>query len=467
MLIYFSVENFRSIKSKVELDMQPAPRMRRHKNHVVDLKHKNKLKALRSAVMFGANASGKSNIIKAIEFAQNLIVKGTSQKNGIPVEPFKLAPEQNKISSFCFEFVISDRYYVYRFDLSSKKVESESLYYIDGEDELCVFNRYSEDEQFYFETDYTQLHDNKDEIASFKSLMKFTNDNQLFLNELIEKVAYEKFDDSIGINIFYPTMFFKNKLVVIFPTTRYAGIVSDLNSKDHHQYESALKAFDTGIESISSKKVPCSNFSDDIVNSLKEELDDLPEGAAPYINFELNDNQYTASYDPDDNDEFVIHTALAEHEVIDGKNVMFDISDESDGTRRLLDLLPAICSANESTIEYENMASRTYIIDEFDRSLHPNLSRAFLAKFLSCEVSLSKDQLIVTTHEDALLDNDLLRRDEIWFVQKEYDSSTHLYSLNDYAPRFDKNIQSDYLSGKFGSVPYIMSSYIKGGTNVC
>lgn len=149
--------------------------------------------------------------------------------------------------------------------------------------------------------------------------------------------------------------------------------------------------------------------------------------------------------------ELVVSKIVAIHELPDGSKIPFKLEDESDGTRRILDLLPAL-SNRQSSDDDNNF---TYIIDEFDRSLHPNLSRAFLEAFLNDGVANPQDQMIVTTHESSLLDNKLLRRDEIWFVQKEDDHSSSLYSLNDYSPRFDKDIRSAYLSGIYGAVPHI------------
>ncbi len=460
MLIYFSVENFRSIKEKIELDMQPAPKMRRFKHHVVDLKHKNKLKALRSAVIYGANASGKSNIVKAIDFAHTMITNGNPQKSGVLTQHFELAAQINPISSFCFEFVTKGRFYVYSFSISAKRVESESLYLIDGSEELCVFKREfdEKDNQIKFSTDYANDKNlEQSHTKELETLIRFTNDNQLFLHEVIEGDYFKKFDDRIGINLFWPMLFFGAQLVVIFPNSHYNGIVPDFNDKSHIKYESALRAFDTGIKSISAQEVPLAEFDQKFLDLVKSKLNSQGDKDFPYITLPHNEKVYTFTQNEQQN--ILAYSTLATHEVFGGGTKVFDIEEESDGTKRLLDLLPAICTKDNGN--EDDQINRTYIIDEFDRSLHPNLSKAFLAKFLNCDLCLVKDQLIVTTHEDALLDNELLRRDEIWFVQKEYDSSTNLYSLNDYSPRFDKDIQKDYLSGKFGAIPIIMESYIK------
>jgi len=129
-----------------------------------------------------------------------------------------------------------------------------------------------------------------------------------------------------------------------------------------------------------------------------------------------------------------------------GKIVPLAITEESDGTRRLIHLIPALHRLRSS--------SAVYFIDEIDRSLHPILVRSFLESFLkSC--GGGPRQIIVTTHESNLLDQDLLRRDEIWFAEKDREGMTHLYSLMDFKVRNDLELRKHYLQGRFGAIPYM------------
>ena len=127
-------------------------------------------------------------------------------------------------------------------------------------------------------------------------------------------------------------------------------------------------------------------------------------------------------------------------------SVLFEIYEESDGTQRLFDLIPAL-------IELSNN-DRVFVIDEVDRSLHPNLTKSLIEYFLLNSKGL-KNQLILTSHESSLLDLKLLRKDEIWFTEKRPSGSTSLYSLEEYKPRFDKEIRKGYLQGRFGAIPLI------------
>ena len=121
---------------------------------------------------------------------------------------------------------------------------------------------------------------------------------------------------------------------------------------------------------------------------------------------------------------------------------IFELKDESDGTKRLFDLIPLIEHFSEDF---------TILIDEFDRSLHPKLARKFLELFYKIENS--KSQLIVTTHESSLLDLDLVRRDEIWFTEKNKNGASKLFTLNQFKVRYDSKVEKAYLLGRYGAIP--------------
>lgn len=147
-----------------------------------------------------------------------------------------------------------------------------------------------------------------------------------------------------------------------------------------------------------------------------------------------------------DGDHFYLLNIQAAHKHESKEETTLEIFEESAGTRRLLDLLPAL---------YQLKArSGVYFIDEIDRSMHPMLVSKFREFFLrTC--TAAPCQIIVTTHESHLLNLDLLRRDEIWFAEKGSDGATNLYSLTDFNVRNDLHIQKGYLQGRFGAVPFL------------
>ena len=151
-----------------------------------------------------------------------------------------------------------------------------------------------------------------------------------------------------------------------------------------------------------------------------------------------------------DDDEIAVKTIEFEHK---NTSALFALSEESDGTRRLLDLIEVLLTSNNEKI---------YVIDEIDRCLHPQLTYKLIKEYLKVSET-SQRQLIVTTHEAHLLDFDLLRRDEIWFVDKDAQGHSSLYSLEAYNERFDKKIDKAYLEGRYGGVPIFSSVFpVKG-----
>jgi hypothetical protein len=146
--------------------------------------------------------------------------------------------------------------------------------------------------------------------------------------------------------------------------------------------------------------------------------------------------------------EFLLHELKAEHQTVDGQHVQLSFAEESDGTRRLLHLLPAIYQAKDG-------GGSIFIVDEIDRSLHPLLAKGFVRMFLK-ECASQKSQLIFTTHDTNFLDLDLCRRDEIWFAEKKLPGGfTELYSLSDFKVRTDLKIDKAYLQGRFEAIPPI------------
>ncbi|EKO3421066.1 AAA family ATPase [Vibrio fluvialis] len=469
MLLYFSVENFRSIKERVALDLRPAPRLRRHPSHVVSLEMNNKKsqKALRSSVIFGANASGKSNIVKAIRFAKRLIVNPSVQ-SGLKTEPFRLDSTINDVSSFYFEFSMGGQIYIYSFSLSSERIFSEMLYVQLSFKDLCIYERvYNVDEDKYdistdlldgdiiefFKNDaekIEKLNTIMDGIRDLITLLEFTSDKQLFLNESGVKKIHEKL--KVVHSFIYPAFhFFKNSLVVVFPDSYYAGIHRDFSREDiSNNYVNLLSKYDTGINDIKVDNVDISIVPDRLLSEVESKLKNQ-ESTTYYF------QGRHVKFEKDDEDNIKAYQIVSERKLKNGSSINFELCDESDGTNRLLDLLPSITSPfKEQSLDFYG---RTYVVDEFDRSLHPNISKNMIQTFLEGEFCHPQDQLIITTHESNLLDNELFRRDEIWFVQKEDDFSTSLYSLNDYSTRFDKDIRKAYLDGIYGAVPYIMDNY--------
>ncbi|MDX9954064.1 MAG: ATP-binding protein [Anaerolineae bacterium] len=431
MLIRFHVSNFLSINEEVELSLI-AGRVKKHPAHLVTEDTNCGVRTLRAAVIYGANASGKSNLIRAMRFAQRFVVYGTRIKQTIPRVPFKLCQESEiRPSRFEFEFRRGGNCYIYGFEVDHQRIHTEWLYQIKKTTEMLLFERTTTDEgKVSVQFGKVGFQDKEDQ-QFVAGVAKGTRSNQLFLTESMERNiphfadVYQWFDET---------------LVIIYPDSQYLPLASKIAEGDFAasiaQY---LEQLGTGIYGFDLKVVnPEVEFPSDMMTEMREKLEVEensifvvgPRGERYIV--ELVGGQLQAK------------KLMFRHRMADcNEEVLFDIKEESDGTRRMLDLLP----------QFANLIGQdqVIVIDELDRSLHPRLSYELIRLFLAD--TESRAQLVVTTHEEHLLDLDLLRRDEIWFIEKDQSGASHLYSLEEFAPRYDKDIERGYMMGRFGAIP--------------
>lgn len=436
MLIRFHVSNFLSFDEEVELSMIPG-KTRKHPGHIVKGDGRHNIDILRSAIIYGANASGKSNLVKAMEFARNLIVKGTHIKEAIPRTRFKLKEESvNAPSKFEFEFKVGERCYVYGFELDRQRIYEEWLYEIRKTTETMLFERVtSSSGETSIEFGKMKFKNTK-EKDFFALVAMGTRPNQLFLTESLERnVAH--FDDVYK--------WFREKLIIIFPTSKFIPLATVGTDEGlANMLINYLEQLGTGICDFELSEVdPEKEFPDEVNELLKsfQKKNEDDEDSKTIFFGGPQDERYLVEIV---NEELKAKKLALRHQMSDSEQeVLFDMMEESDGTRRLLDLLPGLA----------NPENKVFVVDELDRSLHPKLSYELVKIFLENEVSES--QLIATTHESHLLDLDLLRRDEIWFVEKDKNGASHVYSLEEYKPRYDKGIEKGYMAGRYGAIPIL------------
>ena len=394
------------------------------------------------ASIYGANAAGKSNFIKALQFSQTLIVSSEERirKSVVKESYYKgeiLFKEKN--SDFEFDLIIGEEIFTYGFSINlfNFEIKNEWLYKRVNNEDIKLYEIDHSKEIKIDDICLENLEINENDRERFKVYISDANKSSSLFLQYINAVE-RKVDYSIELYRVYE--WFSNSMEVI---STYDGAKGSedafLNEEDTEKLAEFLKDFGTGIERIE-RQVISKQDIDDInrksIDSLADRLIDInkqdeSEIAAGMI--QTNENIYFFSID--DNDELVIERIYFIHE---GTSLKFPLRAESDGTRRLIEMYGVLNTVKD----------KVYIIDEIDRSFHPNLTYEFIKRALSN----SKIQLIITTHEDRLLDLKLLRRDEIWFVDKLKNES-RLYSLEDYKVRFDKDIMKDYLSGKYGSIP--------------
>jgi AAA15 family ATPase/GTPase len=220
------------------------------------------------------------------------------------------------------------------------------------------------------------------------------------------------------------------------------------NTENVEEICSYISSFGTGITNFEMVEVPIDKIASQLPKQVRNDLASNLEKRTIEMKNSDNINGFGIIM-RSDKDFFVLQVNKSEEVTCKTiqfshgeKNVLFNLAEESDGTVRILDLLEILLSGE----------NKTYVVDELDRCLHPSLTYKFIETFLQ-KVTKSNIQLIVTTHESRLMDFDLLRRDEIWFVNKKKSGETDIYSLEEYNERFDKKIDKAYLEGRYGGVP--------------
>jgi len=446
MLIRFSVENFLSFKERQTLSMIPG-KTQKHKAHICTNSANKNIDILRGSIIYGANASGKSNLIYSMYHCKKLITLGIRAENKLPHFFFRLDSLcKDKPSVFEFEFSIRNRNYAYGFSLNSEKILEEWLYLMNKSKDVAIYERTTDENNKTIVNFNTSKFKNNIDLKFLKFIGKGTRPNQLFITECIQrnvknelrKIPY--FIDTIN--------WFDNVLSIIFPESKYGGTAFEIDKDENFKkrYTNLLKLFDTDIDGLNLKKVNLKEEFKELPNKLFEDLEKKVKKGEEGILSGPNDNLYAITRN--EQGELELYKIMTEHYVTNtNETINFDIDDESDGTRRILDLIPSIIDIKTN--------DKVYIIDELDRSLHPIISNAFINIFLN-EKHNRNSQIIVTTHESSLLNQDLIRKDEVWFIEKDKKSKESiLYSLEEFKPRFDNNIRKGYLLGRFGAIPFV------------
>lgn len=448
MLIGFSVSNFRSFNTSQSISFL-ASKIVRHKNHVCEL---NGRKILKSALIYGANAGGKSNLIKAVDFSRNIIINGTDSSNLNKLN-FRLSAESYSTPGiFQYQLMVGNQEYSYGIAISysNKEIISEWLIRVDkNKNDFVIFDRNIDDEGIStVETDISDKQFKNSErvkiyFEDFRSNISTTLRKKTMLSDLANRGSHK---DSILDEIISVYEWFNN-ILVLFPESEYMRINDMANAPHRDFFRNVLQFFDTGIAELKSQKIEMDldKLFENVPHAEAEQLKIQIANAASQHPFDLRLNNQLVTLRKDDTGNIVYNKLMLDH---GNSNDPFELTDESDGTKRLFDLIPLL---------YESGKAQVILIDEIDRSLHTALVRKFIELFFE-KTEGNSSQLIATTHDDNLMDLNLLRQDEIWFVERQKDHSSSLYSLNKYKARFDKKINNDYLLGKYGAVPQFLQS---------
>ena len=397
MLIQFSVENFLSIKDNVVLSLL-ASKDNEHPEHLIVDGSK---KHLKSAVIYGANASGKSNVLNAFWFMVNYVLTSHNQQLHKTIErsPFKFDRETPaRPSSFEVIFTTEGVRYAYGFSVTDKAVIEEYLYYYPNGRQALIFER-KDTKDFRFTVDVDEQNTLKDRTSA----------NKLYLS-VASNWSYSKV---IPVLEWFASCQIITKNSV---ADAYGLEAEQLKDDDYrHVIASMLRVADFGIQSLQMRDA----------ESAPSQRNDI------FTNIEA------------------IHTV----QDTEGNTSSYalNMAEESDGTNSYFKLIGVVKKVlDEGTL---------LVADEMDAHLHPLLTKHLVSLFNSVEFNPNGAQLIFTSHNTNLLDLDVLRRDQIWFTEKdEQTAATDLFSLYDFSIRKDAKVEKGYLIGRYGAIPFI-----KGG----
>ncbi len=431
MLIRFTVENWRSFLKPATLTMI-AGRERQHGERVPRVP-KYPVRILPIAGLYGGNASGKTNFFKALNFLRRLVLKGTEPDGPISVEPFRLQTEEGESSPcrFSIEILVDEIIYEFSTAVTRKEILEEKLVKITSKSETTLYHRKGKTPNF----DETLK---KDEFIHFA--FRGTRENQLFLTNAVSQ----------KVETFKPVYdWFRYQLDMIAPDTRFARFEHFIEetAEMYSQMNEMLRRLDTGISSLGGIKAQFENIL--LPAELKNHLiDKAKDGETFRLHNIATEERFIVKRE---NGTLKAKKLVSIHEKPDGTKIQFDLRQESDGNQRIIDILPAFIILSNI------VGKKVFVFDELDRSLHTLLTRTLLENYLSNCSQSTRSQLLFTTHDALLMDQDLLRRDEIWVTERSADGSSNLFSFSEYKEiRYDKDIRKSYLQGRLGGIPRLL-----------
>ncbi len=447
MLIDFSVNNFLSFNDTQTLSMEAGM----FRNNSCRIKKSGKYKLLKFMSIYGANASGKTNIITALDFFQTIVVN-SFETGSYPLYCKIKDSNKEKPSLFEIKILLECKVFVYGFKaiLSKSMFNEEWLY-----EELHNGNRRS-----VFHRDIPNRKVELGDYISSKALRErleiyaddIRSDSTVLFLKIMNQNKSSLYNKSSKLDVFRDIfLWIKYNLDINspeVPITNYS-FMNDAEGID--KITQKLSDFSTGVVKFDIIPITMEKVSSSIPNEMIKEIQqrlldqsktnpELQNNMKPTVLIRVSQNREMFIIELNDQGQFEFKTMVFKHQNTDS---LFSLSDESDGTIRLLDILEVLLTANEEKV---------YVIDEINRRFHPLLTRKFVEEFLKL-ANERNTQLIVTTHESQLMDLQLLRRDEINFINKDENGFSTIYSLDKFDVRFDKKVVTEYLKGRYGAIP--------------
>lgn len=406
MILEFSVKNFLSFKEKVTFSMIANSNKELNDNYVEIGGNK----VLKSAAIYGANASGKTNLFKILTLVVLMLRSSNSVDINakLPLIPFKLDKGSvNKPSEFEIKFILDESRYVYGFIADKDKIYDEYLYYYPNGRETKIFDRTNINEYSYTQKDEKILR----EIEAKNAQNKFFLATATNWNFDKTKAAYNFLTNGIG-------------------TCNNLEILKNMAYKMYETNPDYLKDF--AIDFLQKADFNIEDYQISQIDVPGEFLTAIPE----FITKTLPDKPKA-------------YQVLFKHKNSDN---YLSIDEESLGTQMIFAFIPFLADSLKN--------KKVLIIDELDKSLHPFLVQYIVEIFNDAEINKNGSQLIFNTHDTNLLDLNILRREQIWFTEKNSETGeSDLYSLSDFSVRKQENVEKGYMLGRYGAVPFIKNDF--------
>lgn len=443
MLLNFTVENWMSYRDEASLSMV-ASLERQHASALAKIPGFRSKKALPVAAVYGGNASGKTGLFRAMSALKHTVVGDTGIDDLLPVNPFMLEHGASlKPTVFDITFLVGKTVYRYVLEATLDGVSYESLERVLERGNVDIFEREKLADggyKYVFNEDYL----GSPEYVQFVG--KATRPNQTFLgNSVAQNVS--RLEEAYG--------WFADTLQLVGVESHAWTFANAAGTREgFFEYASdALSRLDTGIYGLMGERA---------------DLDALPKSAKIRSRVaQLNENELmtlvaektAGDYGFEmitihvEDDQPVVERMRTLHKGSDGEVRSFSLGMESSGTQRLMGLLPMLFDLQDPD---GSVGSKVYVVDELDRCLHTMLTARLVEDFLATCGSSTRKQLLFTTHDLLLMDQSLMRRDEMYITQRDANGESELLSLAAFEGiRYDKDLVRNYLDGRFGGIPML------------
>lgn len=440
MIVRFIVKGLFSFGEQREFNLLPSsksPGLAHHKKTVagIDL--------LKLSALYGANGAGKSNLIKALHYLV-ILVREEKLPGRINRRKFKFYDDvKNENILLGIEFISNGIPFIYAIEFNEGIILTEELYKseINQKEDVLLFERTTSVEGKVA----TKFSSEFEADTESKVLQKVIENNLAKPDEPIFQLL-TTLDSPFLKDIGVAYQWFENTIQIVTPDSKPAALAHRVETEPmFSKYANSIMcAFHTGITKIKAEKELIQDFFGEAESEKLDELIAQIEDA-PHKMISIGMGRREELVLVKEDDEVYVKRLNLEHQGGEDKQATFYLDEESDGTIRLLDYIPAFQDVTSK--------GKVFVIDEIERSIHPLLIKELIQKFSHDETS--KGQLIFSTHESNLLDLDIFRQDEVWFVEKDRNGSTDLYPLSEFKEHHTKNIRRGYLDGRYGAIPFL------------